>query len=112
VIEKIARGLWKYDVGEVTGTLAAAVSFAPIDTLSEDRLEQFLTVPTPSLLPEVGSRLMFKVLGSLGAGRDPDPWQIVQSGRFAYAIDVASGARGRVKMILRDYLAAEVDLAS
>jgi hypothetical protein len=54
---------------------------------------------------------MFKVLGSLGAGHDPDPWQVVQPARFAYAIDTSGSCRRRIKMILRDFLAAEVDLA-
>ena len=35
---------------------------------------------------------------------------VVQRERFEYAVDIASGASGRIKMILRDYLAAEVDL--
>lgn len=110
VIEKMGRGLWNYEVGETTGTLEATVGVAPISTLSENDLQRFLRVPTPKLLPEVGSRLMFKVLGALGAEQEPDPWQVVQSARFAYAIDTSSGARGRIKMILRDFLAAEVDL--
>ncbi len=110
VIEKIARGLWSYETGETTGTMDAVVWFAPIDELTDDDVQSFLTVPTPSILPEVGSRLMFKVLDSLKAGQQPHVWENMQPQRFAYAIAPSAGSRGGVRMIIRDYLAVRVEL--
>jgi hypothetical protein len=110
VIEKIARGLWSYETGETTGTLGAVVWFAPIDELTDDDAQSFLTVPTAPILPEVGSRLMFKVLESLKAGQQTHVWENVQPQRFAYAIDMSAGSRGGVRMIIRDYLAVRVEL--
>jgi hypothetical protein len=42
-------------------------------------------------------------------GPNPPSWIEVQQGRFAYAIEIATR---RVKMVIRDYLVAEVDLGS
>jgi len=42
-------------------------------------------------------------------GPYPPSWLEVQQGRFSFAIDVAAQ---RVKMVIRDYLAAEVAMGS
>src|SRR6202035_1401096 len=107
VLAKMGRGLWSYETGETTGMLRAAVSFAPVGALSDRELDEFFDVRTPEILPEVGSRLMFKVVGSMRTGRVPNPWQVVQPERAAYAIDMTIGG---VKIVLRDFLAAEVRL--
>lgn len=110
VITKLARGLWNYEIGEPTGLMKAEVRFNLIATLADDDLNGFLAMSAPTIFPEVGSRLMIKVIEGLGAGQGFRPWQIVQPSRFSYAVDIGGGARARVKMIIRDVLAAEVDL--
>lgn len=112
VVAKLARGLWSYEAGEPTGMLIIEVGFGLIASLSQERFDEFLSMPTPALFPEVGSRLMIKAIESLGEGSSLDPWQVVQPRRFAYAVDVGEEAGSSVKMIIRDTLAAEVRLAT
>ncbi len=113
VITKLARGLWSYEIGEPTELMKAEVRFNPIATLSDDDLDAFLAISAPTIFPEVGSRLMIKVIEGLGEGQGFHPWQIVQPSRFSYAVDIGGGgASARVKMIIRDVLAAEVDLVA
>jgi hypothetical protein len=112
VITKLARGLWSYESGEPTGLMNAEARFNPIAILADDDLDAFLTMSPPTIFPEVGSRLMIKVIEGLGEGQGFDPWQIVQPSRFSYAVDIGGGASARVKMIIRDVLAAEVDLVA
>lgn len=111
VVAKLARGLWCYEAGEPTGMLITEVGLDLI-TLSQERFDEFLTMPKPVLFPEVGSRLMIKAIESLGEGSSLNPWQVVQPRRFAYAVDLGDGAGPSVKMIIRDTLAAEVRLAT
>lgn len=109
VFEKIARGLWAFEVGETAGSSTAVVRCAPIAGLGADQLDAFRTIEEPDLLPEVGSRMMIRAL--LGEdGPAPVTWIELQAGRFCYAIEVCQ--TGRVKMILGNYIAAEVDLAA
>jgi hypothetical protein len=108
VIEKIARALWSYETSETAGVENAAVYYAQIAQLSKTQLDSFLTLTPPELLPEVGSRMMSRVLVSAD-GIVPIYWLEVQPGRFSYAIEMALQ---RVKIILNEYLAAEVDLTS
>ena len=108
VIEKIGRGLWAYEMGE-TADRKGAVRYEPTAALSNERLGTFRTLTQPALFPEVGSRMMFRVL-IIDDGPVPASWIEAQPGRFSYAVELFSDM-GRVKMILGDYLAAEVDLA-
>jgi hypothetical protein len=106
VIEKMARALWVYETSETAGGGGAAVRYAQIAQLSSAQLDSFRTLAPPDILPEVGSRLMFRLLVR-EAGIAPPCWIEVQPDRFSYAIETTVP---RVKPILGDYLAAEVDL--
>ena len=106
VLEKIARALWAFETSETAGMATASVSYAQISQLSAVQLDSFRTVRDPDLFPEVGSRMMIRAFTGEGSVVPPS-WTEVQSGRFSYAIEIATP---RVKMILGDYLAAEVDL--
>jgi hypothetical protein len=107
VIEKIARALWSYETSETAGVGSATVRYAQLSQLSGTQLESFRTLTPPELLPEVGSRMLSRVLVSED-GITPTYWIEVQPGRFSYAIE---SAMHRVKMVFSEYLAAEVDLA-
>jgi hypothetical protein len=109
VFEKIARGLWAYEVGETAQSSSATVRYAQVATLPADQLEAFKTLEQPDLLSEVGSRMMIRVLTA--RDKAANFWIEVQAGRFSYGIEVFSDA-GRVKMILGDYVAAEVTLSA
>jgi hypothetical protein len=109
VLEKMGRGLCAYETGVTTGGMSAAVEYVPIATLTPEDCERFREVSAPQLLPEVGSRMMFRVL--VANGRPfVNQWQEVQPGRFSYAVEVSS-EHTLVKMAVRDYLAVRVLLA-
>ncbi len=109
VIEKMGRGLCAYETGLTTGGMSARVEYAPIAALTPEDYELFKEVNSPQLIPEVGSRMMSRVLVAHG---QPflDYWQEVQPGRFSYAVEVFSD-HTVVKMVVRDFLAARVVLA-
>jgi hypothetical protein len=110
VIEKIARALWAFETGEPTGFLLARVWFVPLPALEQAEREAFMSLAVTDLLPEVGGRMMSRVL-VVADESIFNSWEDVQTERFTYAVEILRG-RGRVKMILRGYLAAEVDLLS
>lgn len=107
VLEKIARGLWAYEVGETAQSSSAIVRYAQIAGLRADQLEAFMALEQSDLLPEIGSRMMTRVLTA--TDKAEGSWIELQAGRFSYGIEVFSDG-GRVKMVLGDYIAAEVTL--
>lgn len=105
VIEKTARGLWTYETSVPWLDGTASVAFLPCASLDEADRDAFLTVAGRDLVPEVGSRLMLRIIEDW---QFTNRWQMIQAGRFAYAIETGTGG-DRVKLLLRDYLAAEVE---
>lgn len=108
LLDKVARGLWAFETGEPTSGISSHVIACPLASLSSRELKTFENIEPPSLLPEVGSRMMIRVLDTRNQMITND-WQVVQPGRIAYAIDVRPSANV-VKMVIRDYLAIEVEL--
>ena len=110
VIEKMARSLWAYETSETAGLLDVEVRVAPVAGLDRAQLERFYELSETDLFPEIGSRMFVRVLEGnneiLG-----NEWIEPQIGRFAYAVEVFPEG-GRVKMVLGEYMAAEVDLFS
>jgi hypothetical protein len=104
------RGLWAYEVGETAQSSSATVRYAQIAGLRADEIEAFRTLEQPYLLPEVGSRMMIRVLTAEDKAA-PVSWIDLQAGRFSYGIEGLSEG-GRVKMVIGDYIAAEVSLTS
>ena len=102
VIVKIARGHMLFDLGEVKELPPTRVNILPRELLSPQQLSQFESPGGIAGWPEVGSRLMLRLLdtGEVGAGG----WIDVQSGIYRYAVDETFG----VRIVLREYLAAEV----
>jgi len=76
--------------------------------MSETDRIAFLSI-APTILPEVGSRLMERTVHPAHQDLHRD-WLVMQEGRFAYALE-ARGRSSTAKMIIRDYLAAEVVLS-
>ncbi|MGA5312298.1 hypothetical protein [Micromonospora taraxaci] len=103
VLGKIGRALWAYQTQEPTGSLAARVSWNAWLTMDEDQRTAFLAV-RDEVFPELGSRMFIRLFDG-----GPNRWMVVQEGRFAYAVEVLEGG-GRVKFIVGDYLAGQVDL--
>ena len=102
VIVKNARGHVLFELGHAIELPPTHVNIAPIEQLSPLQLGQFEHPQGPSGWPEVGSRLMLRLLET-GEVQDGG-WIKVQNGIYRYAVDELS----RVRIILREYLAAEV----
>ena len=102
VIVKNARGHVLFELGQAFGTPPTHVAIAPIEQLTPLQLSQFEHPQGLSGWPEVGSRLMLRLLET-GEVQD-DGWIAVQDGIYRYAV----GELPRVRIVLREYLAAEV----
>lgn len=121
VLEKVARGLYYYELGEPALEMAASVSWSgpteltpyqlqlpgmeSIDGGTSDQLCQESPLSL-AVWPEVGSRM----LGRLTVGMTDtslDLWQEVQPKRFKYLVIHGSGPVV-VKMDIRDVLSAWV----
>lgn len=107
VIEKLARGIWSYETATNADPTILTAEYVPLAACDDDTLETFTTLAPLELLPEVGSRLMIRVIEDWSM---ENQWQIVQPTRFAYAVEAGSSPP-RVKMVFRDYLACEVCVA-
>lgn len=103
VILKNARGHAFFEFGEPMLQHPSRVSFAPLQSLSESSRQAFENVPSNGLFPEIGSRMMTRVI----TGQDLDgPWVMVQDGTYRYA--VAQVGTMVVRSVIFEYLATEV----
>jgi hypothetical protein len=108
VVEKVGRGLWAFETAANSDAATVSSVYAPLPACDAPALEAFEALAPLDLLPEVGSRLMVRVIEECGM---QNRWQVVQPGRFAYAVEAGS-SESRVKMVLRGYLAAIVSFSS
>lgn len=106
VLTKAARGLWAYETSAADVDADIKVDWWPMVEDFVDRTDAFVRLAPLDLLPEVGSRLMFRMFEDWQMGNE---WQVVQPDRFQYAVETGSGGE-RVKMILRNYLAVETTI--
>lgn len=104
VLVKNARGHAFYEISEPMLDEPSRVWFGPLTVLDERQTEVFENVTWPNgLWPEVGSRMMTRFI----TGDDLDEgWVIVQEGVYRYAVIQTNGML--VRMVLREYLAAEI----
>jgi hypothetical protein len=107
VVEKIARGLAVFETAEAARDAVAEIRYWPLHELEPGARERFLALGVPTLLPEVGSRMLQRVVVTDGAVAND--WQLVQPGRFSYAIEIL-GSGTCVKLIIGDLIAAEIRL--
>ncbi|MEJ2705957.1 MAG: hypothetical protein P8Z79_26245 [Sedimentisphaerales bacterium] len=109
VVLKLARGHVAYELYPKLEE-PTAVSFAPLQTLSdEERLafEQFATDDKVHFWPEIGSRAFLRALGKSPDGLSfSKGWVVVQPHRYRYAVLETGGVL--VRMVLSEYLACEV----
>lgn len=106
VVLKLARGHMSYELGIQHLEEPLIVDIFPAPSLSRDELEKFISLDedTCLLYPEIGSRAYVNLLS--GKATAYGHWQVVQEGRYRYAIGQSSG--DWVKLILREYLACRV----
>ncbi len=111
VIVKNARGHVLYELGEPMLEWPSHVSVCPIQAMTARQVDQFENVPSGSGWPEVGSRMMQRALIVHRPGDSQevyfDSWQDVQDGVYRYAVSQESDGI-LVRMVLREYIAAEV----
>lgn len=104
VVVKNARGHVYYELGEPMLTAPARVSFGPLSAFSPEQREEFEEVSWPSYWPEVGSRMMTRLL----RGDDlVGSWIMVQEGVYRYGVTQRDGGM-LVRIVMREYLGAEV----
>lgn len=103
VIIKNSRGHAFYEFGEPMLTEPVSVSAVPLQVLSDGQRTAFEHVDAGPGWPEVGSRMMTRLMG----GQDlKDGWVVVQEGVYRYAVFQDDGIV--VRTILHEYLATEV----
>ena len=103
IMVKNARGHAFFEYGEPMLREPAHVWAAPLESLTQEQREDFENVKTGGGWPEVGSRMVTRVM----TGQDMlEGWVVVQDGVYRYSI-VQQGVL-LVRTVLQEYLAAEV----
>jgi hypothetical protein len=103
IVIKNARGHAYYEYGEPMLAEPTGVFIAPVAALTPSQWEQFEWSGSLAVWPEVGSRMMTRLI----AGEDMmGGWIIVQQGRYRYTVTQDAGIS--VRTIIREYLATEV----
>ena len=104
VIVKNARGHVLHELGESVFGMPSRVMYWPVCRMSADQRNTFELVSLGTGLPEVGSRMMQRILGLAPL---VNGWVNVQHGVYRYAI-VQGSDKLLVRTLIRDYLATEV----
>lgn len=106
ILLKNARGHAFFEYGEPMLESPDGIWSAPLETLSPTERAAFEDVSGGALWPEVGSRMLTRVV----TGHDlQNGWVAVQDGVYRYA--VMQDGLMTVRMVIREYLAAEVSWA-
>lgn len=104
VVVKNARGHVFYELSEPMLEASSHVWFRPLESLTTSEREAFEEVSWPNSWPEVGSRMMTRLLrGDDLAGS----WIMVQEGVYRYGVTIRDGGM-LVRIVMREYLGAEV----
>lgn len=103
VILKNSRGHALFECGEPMLRAPDHVLCFPLLSLTKTERDEFEDAETGSLWPEVGSRMMTRWV----TGQDlSGGWVIVQEGAYRYSVAQNGGLR--VRIVISEYLAAEV----
>lgn len=105
VILKLARGHIAYELSLPRTDEPLSISFAPLVSLDEEVVADFLSPVDTPFWPEIGSRAYIKEVKKMTWPRS-DNWQVIQPGRYQYLVSQADG--DFVRILLSDYLACEV----
>ena len=103
VFIKHARGHAFYEYGESMLTEPEHVWAVPFETMTATERSDFESVQTGEIFPEVGSRMMTRMM----TGQDLcDGWIVVQDGVYRYGVAQRGGIL--VRSVLFEYLTTEV----
>lgn len=104
VLLKLARGHAVFELNEPQFAEPKHLAFAPLAYVPPSHRRTFETPPPSDIWPEVGSRSMMRVVDTI---RGAAAWLTVQSERYRYLAAVTREGV-IVRLVLREYLAAEV----
>lgn len=107
VLSKVARGLATFETAVATNA-DVSLRYTPLLELDEASRDRYYAVAVPELLPEIGSRMMQRVLVT-DEQRVTNLWEELQPERFAYAVEVL-GDVTRVKFVVGEFLTVEADV--
>jgi hypothetical protein len=106
VVLKLARGLVDFELNEPRLDEPDLMNVAPLLLLSDDARREFEGESGGfALWPEIGSRAFHRLLGFHDDSFE-NGWIVVQRNRFRYRVTQEDGMR--VRLVLREYLAADV----
>lgn len=108
VVGKIARGLWGFETGELTGDFPLVYRCEALPSMDDVSRQTFYSRGQHEVIPEVVSRLTTRIFESSSDDRLAE-WFDVQSDRFSYSI-TALRRGGLVRFVIGGYLAVEVVL--
>ncbi len=106
VVLKNARGHAFFEYGEPMMTEPSVCTFAPLEALDPDsraRFESASNVGEIAAWPEVGSRMMTRVITGIDL---VGGWVVVAPDWYRYTVDQVGGLR--VRTVIQEYLATEV----
>jgi hypothetical protein len=106
VVLKLARGHLTYELGLQRTDDPIAVEIMALPLMSEQARQIFFSLENEvgHLYPEIGSRAFANIAS--GKPTAYDQWQVVQEGRYAYAVGQSAG--DWAKMFIGDYLVCRV----
>jgi hypothetical protein len=108
VVRKLAEGHCAFELNERWNKQPVSMGIAPLLSLPVDSLRRFESPFCVSILPEVGSRAMQRLAVVSEIGRGVVDWITVQANRYRYLAAVEAGGMATVRIVVSEYLAAEV----
>ncbi len=102
---KLARCYAAYELNEPRTDEPESVLWMPLQSMTPDQIEEFENPDVPAVWPEVGSRAMSRLVVT-GDGYE-NGWIEVQPGNYRF-MALCDGSL-RIRMVLREYLACEVE---
>ena len=100
VIIKNAQGHAFFELSEPKLNAPELCEFAPLATLQVGQRESFESIEQPVIWPEVGSRMMTRIIAGIDMNAG---WIVVQPGIYRYNVTYGDGVT--VKSVIWDYLA-------
>ena len=103
VLSKLVRGHALFELNEPRLDEPDSLQFGVLGTLSEDDRRYFEQPPSTSILPEVGSRAMQRIV--VASSKLIVDWLVVQPNRYRYLVSVSGMTM--VRIVLSEYLWCE-----
>ena len=108
VVHKLAQGHAAYELNAFALGVPSSLAYTPLGSLSKTDAADFLDpgAATAGPWPEIGSRAFHRAVESFTGVAPALGWEVVQEGRYRY--HMACGAGVRVRVLLSEYLACDI----